>query len=104
MTTSPTMLGRLGQSALEGWAAQVDVTANPSYHDERGWAVLLQVSPATTKGPLDRAPPEMSCMVQVKTTTTDDASEPIALSNWWRMCSDPIPWFVLVVHVDHDHK
>ena len=104
MTISPVMLGRIGQSALAGWAAQVGMTANASTQDERGWDVLLQVSPTTGKGPLDRAPPEMSCMVQVKTTTTIDTSEPIALSNWWRMCTDPIPWFVLVVHVDDDHK
>ena len=100
MAITPANLGRIGQKALETWAAQANITANPSFNDERGWDALLQVSVAGRRGPLDRAAPELSCMVQVKTTMTDKASEPIALSNWWRMCTDPIPWFVLVVHVD----
>lgn len=104
--TSATSIGRVGQKALEGWAAQVSITANPSLHDERGWDALLQLPRAggdvALRGPLDRAAPEISCMVQVKTTTRTEQSEPISLSNWQRMCTEPIPWFVLAIHLDED--
>jgi hypothetical protein len=102
MSHSPSMIGRLGVSALETWAAQAAITANKSFHDEKGWDVLLQLPSADDKpvGPLDRLPPELSCMVQVKTTVGNGCSEPIKLSNWQRMCSEPMPWFVLTVRLD----
>lgn len=103
ISRSPAMIGRCGLQALMGWASQVGITANISIQDERGWDVLLQL-PAQTElassGPLDRAPPEIGCMVQVKTTTTEEQSFPISLSNWRRMVREPWPWFVLAVHID----
>lgn len=103
MNLSPTMLGRIGVSLLEQLAAQAMITANQSFHDEKGWDVMLQLpSGDQFVGPLDHLPPGLSCMVQVKTTTTSDTAEPIKLSNWQRMCSDPIPWFVFIVRVDPD--
>jgi hypothetical protein len=103
MTLSATMIGRVAQTTLEKWAAQVGITANPPLHDERGWDVLLQLPgtmPTPAQGPLDKVPPEVSCMVQIKATTTDDTFEPINLANWRRMCTEPIPWFVLAMHID----
>jgi hypothetical protein len=98
------LVGRIGQKIVETWAAQAKMTANPPAHDERGWDLFVQLAgdDVAPSGPLDRAPPELSCMIQVKTTTTADTSCAIALSNWQRMVKEPIPWFVLAIHVDAD--
>jgi hypothetical protein len=102
VSLSPTMIGRIGASLLEAWAAQAGITAKPSFHDEKGWDVLLQLPASHGKpvGPLDRTPPGLTCMVQVKSTTSLDSREPIKLSNWQRMCSEPIPWFVRAIRLD----
>jgi hypothetical protein len=101
------MIGRIGQSELSTWAPQAGITCNPSFHDDRGWDALLQLPAsvgANEDGPMDRAPPEISCMVQVKTTTTAEQSVPISLSNWRRMVREPMPWFVLAVHLDENER
>jgi hypothetical protein len=106
MSQSASIIGRLGALAVQEWAAQAFITANPSYHDEKGWDVLLQL-PSTDEcpvGPLDRLPPELTCMVQVKTTTGEGSSETIKLSNWRRMCTDPIPWFVFAIRLDPQER
>jgi hypothetical protein len=104
VVTEATKIGRIGQTSLEKWAAQAGMTANPSFHDDRGWDALVQVNSDEQdgSGPLDRAPPQTSCMIQIKTTCAQEQSEPILLSNWQRMCSDPIPWFVLAIHLGED--
>ncbi len=96
------MIGRIGAGALETWCAQAGITANRSLQDETGWDFLLQLSASDENppGPLDRVPPGLTCMVQVKTTIGSDSSESIKLSNWRRMCNEPMPWFVLAVQVD----
>jgi hypothetical protein len=102
--TSQSDIGRIGQNCVEAWAAQAHISANPSFNDERGWDAILQLPAAdlSPSGPLDRSPPEVSCMVQIKTTTGTRHAEPIKLSNWQRMCKDPIPWFVVAIHLDEN--
>ncbi len=96
------MIGRIGASAVTGWAAQAAITANESFHDDKGWDVFLQLPPrqGSPSGALDRVAPEISCMVQVKATLDASTSVPIKLSNWRRMCTDPLPWFVLAIRLD----
>ena len=57
-----------GMGLLKTWCGQARIVANESSQDERGWDVFLQL-PSTNElvgGPLDRLPPRLSCMVQVK--------------------------------------
>jgi hypothetical protein len=91
--------GRIGQKCAETWASQAGITANPPLHDDQGWDVLLQLPPPTLKGTPDRAPPGTSCWVQIKTTLGTERRESIKLSNWRRMCAEPMPWFVLAIHL-----
>ncbi|MCC6527874.1 MAG: hypothetical protein IT373_34835, partial [Polyangiaceae bacterium] len=106
MSHSPTMIGRLGQHFLGVWAAQAAITANPSIFDEKGWDALLQFRQpgAPLGGPLDLAPPEMTCMVQVKATLAAEMQEPLSLTNWRRMATDPMPWFILSIHLDPERQ
>lgn len=100
-------IGEIGQKAFEMWANQAGITANSSIVDERGWDVFLQLPSApedAAMGLWDTAPPEISCMVQVKTTTSDDQFEEITLSNWQRMVREPQPWFVAAIHLDANNQ
>lgn len=104
----PKRIGGIGQKAFETWAEQANIVANPSIsNDERGWDILLQL-PSDPKdlqmGVWDRALPEISCMIQIKTTTSLDQFEAITLSNWQRMIREPMPWFVAAIHLDAEHQ
>ncbi len=105
-TLDPGMIGRIGHSSLMKWAPQGGITANSSENDEKGWDVHLQFSPlgAPHRGPLDTKPLDVSCMVQVKTSTGTPSGIGIKLSNWQQMVADPLPWFVLVVLLDSDQE
>jgi hypothetical protein len=111
--------GDVGENWVQLWASQAGITANPTRRDEFGWDFCLQVrrdEAAPAAIPLDRLPPELTCMVQVKTTLVGAKSEHVTLSNWQRMVKDPLPWFfarvvlneegepenVYLVHVDEN--
>ena len=103
----PKRIGEIGQKAVETWANQANMVANPSIHDERGWDLFLQLPSAPEdlyKWVWDKAQPEISCMVQVKTTTSLDQFEAITLSNWRHMIIDPRPWFVAAIHLDAENQ
>lgn len=96
-----TDIGQIGQKLVCMLASAAGATPNESFNDQRGWDVLLQFDVNDDgSGPLDRAPPQRTCWLQVKTTTTLKRSWPIKLTNWGRMVNDPSPWFVVIVHLD----
>ena len=99
--TETSAISNTGIGLLKTWCGQARIVANESSQDERGWDVFLQLSSTNELGggPLNRLPPGLSCMVQVKTTTSSDRSVAIKLSNWRYMCSDPMPWFVLAIQL-----
>jgi hypothetical protein len=95
--------GDLGEAFVQLWASQGGFTANPPIRDRFGWDFCLQLhreANAASIVPLDRLPPELTCMVQVKTTARGIESESIALSNWERMVRHPLPYFFIRVFVD----
>jgi hypothetical protein len=98
--TPEEQIGRNGQKCLERWAVQAGITANAAFHDEKGWDAFLQLPPVVATRTPDRVPPEVSAMVQIKTTRSDDRRASIKLSNWKRMCTEPVPWLVLAIHLD----
>jgi hypothetical protein len=92
--------GDVGENLVQLWASQAAITANPVRRDEFGWDFCLQIRrdlSAPVTEPLDRLPPELTCMVQVKTTAVGSEGEDVALSNWQRMVKDPLPWFFVCV-------
>lgn len=100
-------IGEIGQKAFDMWVNQAGITANSSLIDERGWDFYLQLPSAEEDlklGVWDKAPPEIGCMVQVKTTTSNEQSEEITLSNWQRMIREPQPWFVTAIRLDADNQ
>lgn len=95
--------GDVGENFVQTWASQAGITANASRRDEFGWDFCFQIRdqlvPVGTV-PLDLSPPELTCMVQVKTTTVGARREPVKLSNWQRMVKDPLPWFLVIISLD----
>lgn len=84
-------IGTLGQDMFKTWCTPAGATAIPASSDKHGWDFFVQM--VVPGGPAD--PPERCCKVQVKTTTTDDPTASIKLSNWKRMALERTPWFVL---------
>lgn len=96
-----TDIGQIGQKLVCMLASAAGATPNESFNDQRGWDVLLQFDADDDgSGPLDRALPQRTCWLQVKTTTILKRSWAIKLTNWARMVADPSPWFVVIVHLD----
>lgn len=98
MTTDPSDIGNIGERAVMFWCSQARIAATKPEKDAKGWDLFLELPQARRRSvSFDLEPGELSCKVQVKTTTTDKTSESIKLSNWRRMITDPLPWFVIVV-------
>jgi hypothetical protein len=103
-----TDLGGIGEATIKQWAHEVGISPNPASHDVKGYDyfLILPRPSANTDpvDPLDLEPPELSCLVQVKTTR--DAQRPIkvALSNWERLAKSPLPAFYLVFEVGQTNK
>jgi hypothetical protein len=79
--------GDVGENFVQLWASQVGITANAARRDEFGWDYVFQIrreGAPSARVPLDRLPPEMTCMVQVKTHLGRATGSDISLANWQR--------------------
>ncbi len=96
-------LGDHAEGCFDIWCREVGVVATPPRKDKGGWDFHV-VLPGTSPAGLD-TPPKLNCSVQVKGQWEDTRKPPkITLSNWERMVSEPIPWFVCVVLYGKDKK
>lgn len=99
-------LGSMGESKVEHWAHERDITPNRVNRDKKGWDIFLQIPKPKTSDiigePLmDIVPPEISCLVQVKATDRSKGRIPgIKLSNWSRLAKAPLPVFFIVLEYD----
>ena len=99
-------LGGMGESQLEHWAHECDMTCNRVQNDKGGWDVFLQIprkgSAATVGDPLlDIVPGEIACLIQVKATDTSTGKvKGIKLSNWDRLVKIPLPAFYVVLEYE----
>jgi hypothetical protein len=102
----PVDVGQLGEKVLEVWSAELGVSCNPAYQDRRGWDYLLEFprSDTLSRHSLDSRPPELSCLVQVKSTFSNRTSRSIKLSNWERAIKRPFPFFYLCLHFDKSNN
>ena len=94
-------LGDLGESTLRLLAAQVDMSVNKANPDKTGWDFLVEFAYARDYSkdfnlPLDKKPPPIQCLVQVKATDRQRRKWSIKLSNWVRLITSPLPAFNLV--------
>lgn len=94
-------LGQLGELALATWAASRGISAQKVTIDRHGWDYLLEFKlPRTTESPalpIDTALPPISCLVQVKSTSTGDLNRSVELINWLQLIKNPLPAFFLVL-------
>src|SRR4051812_46018123 len=95
-------LGRLGETTLEQWCAQVGISANRAHEDRTGWDFLLEFPRvhAAASMPLDKAHEPWQCLVQVKATDGARKSRAVKLSNWLRLTKTPLPSFFLILEFD----
>lgn len=88
----------MGEATLRHWASEVGAAANPAFVDRKGWDFVLEFPQAeSSDSPLDLRPPEISCLVQVKTTASDRQRRSIRLDHWERLVKYPLPAFYLVI-------
>jgi len=89
----------MGESTLQHWAAEVDITANRVVRDRTGWDYVLEFPAiASAHGPIDLVPPPVVCFIQVKATARRRlTSVPVKLTNWKRLVEKPFPAFFLIV-------
>jgi hypothetical protein len=94
-------LGELGELELARWAAARGISAQKVTKDRHGWDYLLEFKLPRTTGspalPIDTASPPISCLVQVKSTSTGDLNRPVELINWLRLIKNPLPVFFLIL-------
>ncbi len=98
-------LGGLGENKVEGWAIQKGIVPNRVHYDKKGWDIFLEFPQAKIANgisyPLDIRPPEISCLVQVKSTDKRIGKiNRIKLTNWERMAKSPLPCFFTVIEYD----
>lgn len=97
-------LGEMAEGVLIQWAGEVGITANKSIRDRTGWDYLLEFPLQAEEGekavPLDRQPPPVNCLLQVKGTDLRRRRISIKLSNWTRLASSALPAFFLVLEFD----
>ena len=98
-------LGSLGETEVEKWALQKKIVPNRVHYDKKGWDIFLEFPQAKIANgisyPLDIRPPEISCLVQVKSTDKRIGKiNRIKLTNWERMAKSPLPCFFTVIEYD----
>ncbi|HEY5956592.1 MAG TPA: hypothetical protein VIV60_08570, partial [Polyangiaceae bacterium] len=113
---SMTDVGTIGEKQFGLWCEQAGLTATPPSQDRYGWDFVVQFPHLDPSAPIDKRPPQLKCMVQVKSTSRAQRRARIKLDNWERMVNDPLPWFVcalafdngsvaelVLVHIDEKH-
>jgi hypothetical protein len=101
-------VGKLGETKLEEWCAQVGITANKVQKDETGWDHLLEfplipnIQPPSNI-PLDICLKPLQCFVQVKSTDARPGRWPVKMDNWTRFINTPFPAFFLVLEYDGEN-
>lgn len=99
-------IGALGEALLETWCHNVGISPTKTSHDRTGWDYFLVLPrPDCEKDVLlDRRSAQITCLVQVKTTTTSTRRTSLKLSNMERLARWPTPAFVLLVHLDETSR
>jgi len=92
--------GSVGEQQFALWCEQAGLTASPPSRDRYGWDFVVQFPQLDSSAPIDSRPPQLKCMVQVKSTSRGARSARIKLDNWERMINDPLPWFVCAIVFD----
>src|ERR1051325_6434199 len=98
-------VGKIGESALDGWVGDAGITANRVSQDETGWDFLLEFPLSQrdlieSRLPLDKEPAPLQCFVQVKSTDDKPGKWDIKLSNWVRFVKNLVPAFFLILEFD----
>ena len=82
------------------------MTCSPSVKDRFGWDFLLETrATEIDQGiPSDSRSGRLSFFVQVKTTQSTTHTWRLKLSNWEHLAKEPVPTFILLLHLDKDYE
>src|SRR4051812_1374044 len=89
-------IGRLAEKDASLRFTQAGLSVNRSEEDDQGWDLFLQFPDSTAiTSFLDFAPPELSCLLQLKATMSADKDVRMTLRNALKLAKYPGPAFVL---------
>lgn len=100
MAKNQRMIGRQGEKRFSTLCSDADVTCNGSEEDDYGWDKLIQYPPRPQ--PLiaiDMRRGQISALVQVKTTISDNRTVSLKLDNALRYASSELPTFLVLVAI-----
>lgn len=90
-------VGDLAEDVFTTWCSQAGIASSVPRKDRDGWDRHLSI-PSDDSPLRSGSRPASICYVQVKGHRVDDPTPPaITLSNWQRMISIPVPWFVCII-------
>ena len=91
-------LGNLGEIELDKWCTLSGIVANKAFNDKKGWDFLLQF-----KEEDNPEKPNIDCLVQVKSTYSQDFKFPVKLSNWRSLATSSLPTFYLLFRYEQNN-
>lgn len=94
---SAATIGETAETWFENICARGNLIANRSTRDRGGWDYLVEIPVAS---PDLHAPPLLTCLIQVKGTTSKKAAPKVKLSNWKRLALYEGPAFFVRVVLD----
>lgn len=93
-------IARLGETEVKRLAEAAFYSVNESNPDEHGWDLMAELSPSARskdpKMPVDRDPPPLKLLFQVKSTDNATGSKSVKLSVWRRLCLLACPGYFIV--------
>ncbi len=95
---------RIAESLFERLCLDAGCAVNRSGDDQNGWDFLVEFPPPEHVGPPDRRPVALSCLVQIKSTTTSNQSVRIKLSNALKFAKNPLPCFTVLIQFAKNGK
>lgn len=96
-------VGKLAEKYFDTLCTKTNLQINESVEDGTGWDFLVEAKNQIQKSSTNPDQLHLSAMqfkVQVKGSYTSNKSTEIKLSNAIRMCTDPLPYFILLLEFD----
>jgi hypothetical protein len=95
---------RAAEQLIELLGSESDVVVNQATDDQNGWDYILEFPQDNSGHSPDTAPPALTCLAQVKSSTRSEKSYRLKLSNALRSAQHSLPCFVVKIYYAQDGK